>query len=226
MNKLKLLRAESGLSLRELANKSTVDQSTISLLENDRQKAQITTLGKLAKAISESIGRKVTVEDLADLVDHSASIRGRKGGTPSHKNRQGQAFQAASAVSNVVPVPVPESQISELLSTMEKPRPVEPDQGQAAPPPIPTVRPARPGVSRNNSSNTPPATTIPDWIPQARTVPANRKFTLLDNNNAHKLADELGSNYDRVKFIMMNLPNFKLAYAELKEAVQEKLKGG
>jgi transcriptional regulator with XRE-family HTH domain len=124
MNKLKVLRAESGFSLRELATKSGVDQSTISLIENDRQKAQIITLGKLARVLGEALGRHITVEDLAELVDHSASLRGRKGGTPSHKSRQGQdEFKAATTAANFVPVSVPAEQIADILATMETGKP-------------------------------------------------------------------------------------------------------
>lgn len=126
MNKLKVLRAESGFSLRELATKSGVDQSTISLIENDRQKAQIITLGKLARVIGEKLGRHITVEDLAELVDHSASLRGRKGGTPSHKSRQlgqGEEFKAATTATNFVPVNVPAEQIADILATMETGKP-------------------------------------------------------------------------------------------------------
>lgn len=117
MNILKSLRNESGLSLRELSQKSGVDQSTISLLENDRHKAYERTLGKLARAFTEHFKREIKVSDFSELVDRTAKVRGLKGGTPNHKSRQ---VQAASAVSSVVPVQTSSKNLELILEAMEK----------------------------------------------------------------------------------------------------------
>ncbi len=77
MNTLKRLRAEAGISLRDLSKKSEVDQATISMLENDKRKARLATLIKLAKALG------VAVEDLEGLIDTGAGERGHKGGLAS-----------------------------------------------------------------------------------------------------------------------------------------------
>ena len=79
MNKLKRLRAERGLTLRKLAIKADLNQSTISLIETDKRKAQLVTLGKLAKAL------EVSLDDLLEFMDDSAPERGRKGGAARHK---------------------------------------------------------------------------------------------------------------------------------------------
>lgn len=73
MNTLKLVRARSGLSLRKLAEVSGISAKTISLLENDRQKTTLKTLVRLADVL------KVDVSELSDLLDTTASERGRKG---------------------------------------------------------------------------------------------------------------------------------------------------
>ncbi len=73
MNKIKRLRGEAGLSLRELAEVSGVNQATISQIETDKRKSQLATLGKLAKALS------VPIDDLLEFLDDTASARGRKG---------------------------------------------------------------------------------------------------------------------------------------------------
>ena len=44
MNRLKELRTQRDLNVRQLAAQAGVDPSAISLLENDRRKAQLTTL--------------------------------------------------------------------------------------------------------------------------------------------------------------------------------------
>ncbi len=77
MNSLKRLRATSGKSLRELSKNSGVDQATISMVENDKRKAHLSTLSKLAVALG------VQVDDLLDLVDTGAVERGHKGGLAS-----------------------------------------------------------------------------------------------------------------------------------------------
>ena len=77
MNALKRLRATSRLSLRELAKNSSVSHKTISLIENDKQKAHLGTLSKLADALS------VPIEELLELEDKTASERGSKGGAAS-----------------------------------------------------------------------------------------------------------------------------------------------
>ena len=88
MNKLKRLRGESGLSLRELAQVSGVDQKTISFIENDKSKAQLTTLAKLAKPL------KVELDDLLEFLDTKASERGKKGGLANQAARRAKEQQA------------------------------------------------------------------------------------------------------------------------------------
>ena len=101
MNPLKKLRAESGLSLRELSKLAKVDQSTISQVENDRQKAQLITLGKLVRVFSEVLQRPIDLEVLESLVDTSAVARGKKGGSPSHR-----AAHYANIPAIIIEVPV------------------------------------------------------------------------------------------------------------------------
>lgn len=73
MNRLKILRAEKDLSLRQLEERSGVDQSIISQLENGRRKARLNTLVKIAR------GLDVPVEELLELLDTTAVERGKKG---------------------------------------------------------------------------------------------------------------------------------------------------
>lgn len=73
MNKLKRLRGERGLSLRGLAEKARINQATISLIETDKRRAQLATLGKLAIAL------EVPLDELLEFLDTSAPERGRKG---------------------------------------------------------------------------------------------------------------------------------------------------
>ena len=82
MNILKQLRLDAGLSLRALATKADLDQSTISLIENDRKKAMLSTLVKLSKALEVPLG------DLLVLQDTGASERGRKGGEASAAKKE------------------------------------------------------------------------------------------------------------------------------------------
>jgi transcriptional regulator with XRE-family HTH domain len=82
MNVLKRLRTERGLSLRVLAAKADLDQSTISLIENDRKRAMLTTLTKLARAL------EVPLDDLMELQDSGASERGRRGGLVSQAKKE------------------------------------------------------------------------------------------------------------------------------------------
>lgn len=79
LNILKRLRAEAELSLRDLENLSGVNERTINMLENNRQKGQLLTLTKLAKALNnvlEPKGKPVKVDDLLSLLDTGASERG------------------------------------------------------------------------------------------------------------------------------------------------------
>ena len=79
LNKLKYLRGVKGLNIAELEHLSGVDASTISALENDRRKAQISTLGKLAKAL------EVPLDDLLEFHDEGAQERGRMRGKGKKK---------------------------------------------------------------------------------------------------------------------------------------------
>jgi transcriptional regulator with XRE-family HTH domain len=82
VNILKRLRTERGLSLRKLATKADLDQSTISMIENDKKKAMLTTLQKLAAAL------EVPLENLLELQDTGASERGRKGGIATQAKKE------------------------------------------------------------------------------------------------------------------------------------------
>jgi transcriptional regulator with XRE-family HTH domain len=141
LNIIKELRAESGLTLRELAKESGMGQDTISQLENDRQKAQLLTLSKLAKTFTRLLGRHVSVELFTGLMDTTASDRGKKGGTPSHQSRAGGGLayaEGAAIIINGVPArPLVEPE-HEALAV--KPESGEAGQAQAkkkraAPPP-------------------------------------------------------------------------------------------
>lgn len=73
LNPLKLARVKSGLSLRELAEKSNVAHMTIYMLESGQRKAHLKTLYTLAEALQMPVG------ELLGLQDHTSSERGRKG---------------------------------------------------------------------------------------------------------------------------------------------------
>ncbi len=77
MNRLKKYRGLRGITLRELAEKTGLNPKTISFIENDRQKATIVSIGKLARALD------INIEELIPLMDTTAAERGRKGGTAS-----------------------------------------------------------------------------------------------------------------------------------------------
>lgn len=74
MNTLKKLRVDAGISLKKLSVATGVDPATISQLENDRRKGQLTTLAKLARYFDKPI------EDFQGLADEGNSERGRRGG--------------------------------------------------------------------------------------------------------------------------------------------------
>jgi transcriptional regulator with XRE-family HTH domain len=63
MNKLALWRAKRGMTIRELANKSSITTSTISQIEKGHRKAYLSTIGKLATAL------EIEIEELVDLVE-------------------------------------------------------------------------------------------------------------------------------------------------------------
>ena len=77
MNPLKKARAESGMSAEALSKAAKVNETTISKLENNQHKAQLRTLGKLAKAL------EIDVEVLASLAETGTSERAAKGGAAS-----------------------------------------------------------------------------------------------------------------------------------------------
>ncbi len=79
MNPLKKYRGLRGITIRELAEKTKLNPKTISFIENDRQKATIVSIGKLAKALD------INIEELVPLMDTTAAERGRKGGTATKK---------------------------------------------------------------------------------------------------------------------------------------------
>jgi transcriptional regulator with XRE-family HTH domain len=71
INVLQRLRAEKGLTLKELGVLSGVNASTISLLEQGHHKATLRTLGKLAGPLG------VGVNDLLEIWDSKAAERGQ-----------------------------------------------------------------------------------------------------------------------------------------------------
>jgi transcriptional regulator with XRE-family HTH domain len=77
--------AMKGLSARDTSKLCGVDPTTVSLLSNDRQKAQLKTLGKLAKGLG------VELEDLLDLLDTTAQARGYLGQEARQKKEKEQA---------------------------------------------------------------------------------------------------------------------------------------
>jgi transcriptional regulator with XRE-family HTH domain len=77
LNILKKLRAEADISLKNLAKETGVDQATISQLENDRRKAHLATVAKLARYFERPI------EDFEELLDKNGSDRSRRGGLAS-----------------------------------------------------------------------------------------------------------------------------------------------
>jgi transcriptional regulator with XRE-family HTH domain len=82
MNALKLLRAKSGLSVRDLSAKAGVSAKTITMLENDRQRTTLRTLVRLADVLEADLNQ------LTDLLDTSAAERGRKGYAARQANKQ------------------------------------------------------------------------------------------------------------------------------------------
>ncbi len=82
MNILKKLRAEADKTLKELAEGTGIDQSTISELENDRRKARLNTLSKLARYFERP------VEEFEALLDDTAPERSRRGGLASYAKRE------------------------------------------------------------------------------------------------------------------------------------------
>lgn len=85
LNILKKIRAEADISLKDLSKATGVDQATISQLENDRRKARLNTLTKLARYF----GRPV--EEFEPLLDNDASERSRRGGLASVAKRLEQS---------------------------------------------------------------------------------------------------------------------------------------
>lgn len=94
MNILRQLRAERELSIEELAKKSGINPSTISMLENDNRKANPKTIGALARAL------EVSVLALAELENTTAKERGKLGGRPKKETASNMmiAFNALLAV--------------------------------------------------------------------------------------------------------------------------------
>jgi transcriptional regulator with XRE-family HTH domain len=81
MNILKLKIAEKDLSVGGASKLCGIDPTTISLLCNGRQKAQLRTLVRLSK------GLEIPLDELMFLYDDSAKERGAKG-TPARKAKK------------------------------------------------------------------------------------------------------------------------------------------
>lgn len=100
MNALKRARAKSRLTLAELAEKSGVDQATISMAENGRRRPYPATLAKLADALGVDFSE---FEDLAFQPedDKKPGNRGGKrpgaGRKPKTANKPGEAVAAPVA---------------------------------------------------------------------------------------------------------------------------------
>ncbi len=71
INTLKRLRGERGMKIKELAKQSGVSIATISAIENNKRKAQIATLGNLARALD------VPLNALLEFLDTGGPDRGR-----------------------------------------------------------------------------------------------------------------------------------------------------
>ncbi len=95
MNSLKEHRSQQGLSVRQLAEKSGVNPSAISLIENDRRRAQQLTLSKLAAALD------VPPDTFSTLLDTAAAERGRlsQRKQSERKRQQSQTLATAAATS-------------------------------------------------------------------------------------------------------------------------------
>lgn len=61
---LERLRAEAGLSQEQLAVKAGITRDTVSRIENRRSEPRLGNLFRLAKALSEILGRPVDYTDL------------------------------------------------------------------------------------------------------------------------------------------------------------------
>jgi transcriptional regulator with XRE-family HTH domain len=81
VNILKRLRAEADKTLKEVAEATGIDQATISQLENDRRKARLNTLVKLARYFDKP------VEEFEALQDDGGTERGRRGGMASQAKK-------------------------------------------------------------------------------------------------------------------------------------------
>jgi len=68
--KLRDVRIEKGISIRELEQKSGVDRSTISRIENEQAIPSVLTLCKLAYALN------VTLDDLVEYTDYCEKEKG------------------------------------------------------------------------------------------------------------------------------------------------------
>ncbi len=68
--KLRDVRIEKGISIRELEQKSGVDRSTISRIENEQAIPSVLTLCKLAYALN------VTLDDLVEYTEYCEKEKG------------------------------------------------------------------------------------------------------------------------------------------------------
>ena len=64
--RLHTLRLEAGLSQNKLARLADLDRKTVSDVENRRNNPQEVTFAKLARALSQELGREITVEEIAE----------------------------------------------------------------------------------------------------------------------------------------------------------------
>ncbi len=88
MNILKRLRAEADQTLKYVAEATGIDQATISQIENDRRKARLNTVTKLAKHFSRP------VEEFEALLDDGTD-RARRGGIASQEKQAKKEERAA-----------------------------------------------------------------------------------------------------------------------------------
>lgn len=62
--RLHSLRLEAGLSQNRLARFADLDRKTVSDVENGRNSPQEVTFAKLAKALSQALGREISAEEI------------------------------------------------------------------------------------------------------------------------------------------------------------------
>ena len=107
--KLRLLRAERGLTLAEAAKRTKLTRETLGLLERGKRHPHTPTLHKIAE------GYKVPVEDLLDLVEEETALAGKAEAPETAQLRKW--IETAGHVQRMI-----HEDIDELQDTHELPR--------------------------------------------------------------------------------------------------------